>query len=705
MSFGKEQKGKLSWGGSKGSDMGTQDALEDQPRMGGGRDRSSGLPSRIRAFRGWFPMDDRAFEYLENSLPKVQEIVLRDFAPTWMGESDYYSGLVTAFVRSVKARVGDGVDWEDSSRWGGGGEDSEALLEIDRQLRSGGGSNVNVWLDQSFGNLREILLRHEDKYVTTSVPGGSGNKFTVAFNERKLQPQPRHRSRREAEDNDERSAERWEREGGMLGQGRRKTSAAPRIPPLPQHPQSSQGGGMPGPGRLADLVNKEVVFLRRPDPAAGGAGASPQLGRILRVEGRWVLVEPKSPVPHGPPGEGPVPQLQRKWVNLDDRPPTIRIRIRSCGVLLVRLEGVIPGSEEESEEKGGKRGVTSFESGEALLLKRANNRYRGGRPGGQNKKPSWDFPKGHCLELENRKDPQGIPRMEREEECALRELREETGIPSDKVELMRFPDGRPRAHVHDYDSVYSRWNAPVQKSLVIFLGMVRTGEQVEVRVATHAHSGFEWHRFHFGQPPSTGDWKMDPCLKFLLSPQAWPGPRQSQLTQPQPAAEWERGLEEAAEREAAAALAAGGVRGQRWGPVDFDTGEGKGGRPPGGSGSSGSGGQATVPDTTGPATPAAAAERQELLNQQQLLQRRLRELAEGAGGSWHPRAGVGRSEEYAMLEAEAEQLSQKLQEYAAHRRDVEAGLEEEEWAVSRSRTPRKSRTPLRRRLGEKQRQL
>eukprot|EP00929_Paragymnodinium_shiwhaense_P012730 TRINITY_DN12040_c0_g1_i3.p7 TRINITY_DN12040_c0_g1~~TRINITY_DN12040_c0_g1_i3.p7 ORF type:complete len:127 (+),score=32.55 TRINITY_DN12040_c0_g1_i3:1390-1770(+) len=49
-------------------------------------------------------MDERAFDYLENASPDVQEHVIAEFKPRRFGDSDY-SGAVTSFVRQVINRL------------------------------------------------------------------------------------------------------------------------------------------------------------------------------------------------------------------------------------------------------------------------------------------------------------------------------------------------------------------------------------------------------------------------------------------------------------------------------------------------------------------------------------------------------------------------------------------------------------------------
>jgi len=122
-------------------------------------------------------------------------------------------------------------------------------------------------------------------------------------------------------------------------------------------------------------------------------------------------------------------------------------QVKSCGVLLFRRE---PKT--------------------AFLLLRHRHRY--------------DLPKGHLIDGET------------EQQCALRELREETGIGSGQVRLdpaFRF--------THTYYPRYRRFgNQQVEKTVVLFLGWLEGEAAVEVT----EHEGHEWvvwappHRFNAG---------------------------------------------------------------------------------------------------------------------------------------------------------------------------------------------------------------
>ncbi|MAS95344.1 MAG: DNA mismatch repair protein MutT [Verrucomicrobiales bacterium] len=114
-------------------------------------------------------------------------------------------------------------------------------------------------------------------------------------------------------------------------------------------------------------------------------------------------------------------------------------KLKSCGVILFRREPSL-----------------------SFLLMCHRNRY--------------DLPKGHLEEGET------------EEECALRELREETGIRRDKVEL----DSDFR-YVSTYQTRYRRFNNEmVEKSVVVFLGWLIG----DAEVTPSEHQGYEWFDLH-----------------------------------------------------------------------------------------------------------------------------------------------------------------------------------------------------------------
>jgi bis(5'-nucleosidyl)-tetraphosphatase len=114
--------------------------------------------------------------------------------------------------------------------------------------------------------------------------------------------------------------------------------------------------------------------------------------------------------------------------------------IKACGVLVVRGDPV-----------------------ESFLLMKHRDR--------------WDLPKGHLDEGET------------EEECARRELLEETGIGADDIEL------RPGFRwVTEYDVNSKRFGEKCHKTLVIFLGRLKR----EVQIVSTEHIGFRWFPW---QPP------------------------------------------------------------------------------------------------------------------------------------------------------------------------------------------------------------
>lgn len=82
----------------------------------------------------------------------------------------------------------------------------------------------------------------------------------------------------------------------------------------------------------------------------------------------------------------------------------------------------------------------------------------------------WDFPKGN------------IEAGEGEEQAAIREIREETGITD-----VKFIDGfRMKINYR-----YRRGRRPVQKEVVLFLGQTKTKHVV----LSHEHIGFAWKQY------------------------------------------------------------------------------------------------------------------------------------------------------------------------------------------------------------------
>merc|ERR1712129_117501 len=75
-----------------------------------------GAGSWLGAFRTCYPMDDRAFDFLEQSAVEVQEAILTEFKPRRPGEDDY-SGAVTSFIRKVRSRYEAGGGARSEKRW------------------------------------------------------------------------------------------------------------------------------------------------------------------------------------------------------------------------------------------------------------------------------------------------------------------------------------------------------------------------------------------------------------------------------------------------------------------------------------------------------------------------------------------------------------------------------------------------------------
>lgn len=103
----------------------------------------------------------------------------------------------------------------------------------------------------------------------------------------------------------------------------------------------------------------------------------------------------------------------------------------------------------------------------------------------------YDLPKGH------------LEHGETELDCALRELREETGIPADAIQLdLRFK------HEEIYYPRYKRFGGErVEKTLVIFLAHMAEDR----RLYLTEHRGFEWIAWkppHVIQPQT-----VDPLLE------------------------------------------------------------------------------------------------------------------------------------------------------------------------------------------------
>ena len=129
--------------------------------------------------------------------------------------------------------------------------------------------------------------------------------------------------------------------------------------------------------------------------------------------------------------------------------------VKSCGVLVVRGEPIR----------------------EFLLMRHADR---------------WDLPKGH------------VDAGETEVQCALRELREETGIAAEEVQLIggfRFTT-RYQVRSKKTDKLHN-------KTLVVFLGrMLR-----DAPIVVTEHMGFEW--FTWNPPHKIQAWTIDPLLAEL----------------------------------------------------------------------------------------------------------------------------------------------------------------------------------------------
>ena len=101
----------------------------------------------------------------------------------------------------------------------------------------------------------------------------------------------------------------------------------------------------------------------------------------------------------------------------------------------------------------------------------------------------WDLPKGHLDEGET------------EQQCALRELKEETGIAAEDIELI--PGFR---WTTEYDVYEKRFNEKRHKTLVIFLGQLKR----EVPVVVTEHVDFRW--FPWQPPHRIQERAIDPLL-------------------------------------------------------------------------------------------------------------------------------------------------------------------------------------------------
>lgn len=85
--------------------------------------------SRLRAFRAQYPMDDRAFDYLIQAEPRVQEVFLEEFQPKHHADGDY-SASVTSYLKVVRAKVeSNGSPGAAPVKGKGRSKGDEALLE------------------------------------------------------------------------------------------------------------------------------------------------------------------------------------------------------------------------------------------------------------------------------------------------------------------------------------------------------------------------------------------------------------------------------------------------------------------------------------------------------------------------------------------------------------------------------------------------
>ena len=103
----------------------------------------------------------------------------------------------------------------------------------------------------------------------------------------------------------------------------------------------------------------------------------------------------------------------------------------------------------------------------------------------------WDLPKGH------------LDAGETELQCALRELREETGIPEDAIEIDQefLFENRYMVNQRRYGG-----RGLIEKRLLIFLGFLL--RPVQIQLTEHDdHRWFEW-----SPPHQIQEWTIDPLL-------------------------------------------------------------------------------------------------------------------------------------------------------------------------------------------------
>eukprot|EP00933_Yihiella_yeosuensis_P044475 TRINITY_DN39649_c0_g1_i1.p1 TRINITY_DN39649_c0_g1~~TRINITY_DN39649_c0_g1_i1.p1 ORF type:complete len:229 (-),score=8.51 TRINITY_DN39649_c0_g1_i1:225-911(-) len=146
--FSRQLTGFLKGSNQRGS--GYSDSLSvrsysDSQR--GYSDRGYGGSSRLRSFRSRYPMDDRAFDFLEQASEAVQEAVLSSFQPRREGDSDY-SGAVTSYVRLMNSRINEGKGGGKGSDFGRKGGDYRGREGDYGGYRGGSSSSIDQFRRQ-----------------------------------------------------------------------------------------------------------------------------------------------------------------------------------------------------------------------------------------------------------------------------------------------------------------------------------------------------------------------------------------------------------------------------------------------------------------------------------------------------------------------------------------------------------------------------